>query len=94
MQEILARQSERKMKHGETSVDYICTQDALLEKAPFTIPQQNRISRIIGDVTEEKWQFALATQNSSTVEELIDRAMTHDAVRSVKQENKMQFSGP
>ncbi|GFX53016.1 putative gypsy-29-i dr [Trichonephila clavipes] len=94
MQEFLAHQSERKMRHSETLVDYIYAKDALLEKAPFTIPQQDRISNIIGDVTEEKWQIALATQNSDTVEELIDRATSLDAIRSVKQENKKQSSRP
>ncbi|GFY34952.1 uncharacterized protein TNCV_155251 [Trichonephila clavipes] len=90
MQEFLAHQSEQKMKHSETLVDYIYAKDALLEKAPFTIPQQDRISKVIGDVTEEKWQIALATQNSDTIEELIDRATSLDAIRSVKQENKKQ----
>ncbi|GFT01433.1 CCHC-type domain-containing protein [Trichonephila clavipes] len=49
---------------------------------------------IIGDVIEEKWQIALAAQNSDTVEELVDRATSLDAIRSVKQENKKQSSRP
>ncbi|GFU15457.1 uncharacterized protein NPIL_556161 [Nephila pilipes] len=61
---------------------------ALLEKAPFTIPQPDRISMIIGNITEEKWQIALATQNLNTVEELIDRATALDAIRRAKQEHK------
>ncbi|GFT31806.1 uncharacterized protein NPIL_461241 [Nephila pilipes] len=81
MQEFLAHQSERKLKHNESLVDYIYSKDALLEKAPFTIPQPDRISMIIGDITDEKWQIALATLNSYTVEELIDRATTFDAIR-------------
>ncbi|GFT37453.1 uncharacterized protein NPIL_251931 [Nephila pilipes] len=88
MQEFLAHQSERKLKHHESLVDYIYSKDALLEKAPFTIPQPDRISVIIGDITDEKWQIALATQNSNTVEELIDRATALDAIRSAKQEHK------
>ncbi|GFT73892.1 uncharacterized protein NPIL_236301 [Nephila pilipes] len=88
MQEFLAHQSERKLKHNESLVDYIYSKDALLEKAPFTIPQPDRISMIIGDITKEKWQIALATQNSNTVEELIDRATALDAIRSAKQEHK------
>lgn len=54
MQEFLAHQSDRKLKHNESLVDYIYAKDALLEKAPFTIPQADRISMIIGDITEEK----------------------------------------
>ncbi|GFT12484.1 uncharacterized protein NPIL_470101 [Nephila pilipes] len=88
MQEFLAHQSERKLKHNESLVDYIYSKDALLEKAPFTIPQPDRISMIIGDITDEKWQIALATQNLNTVEELIDRATALDAIRSAKQEHK------
>ncbi|GFU42420.1 putative gypsy-29-i dr [Nephila pilipes] len=88
MQEFLAHQSERKLKHNESLVDYIYSKDALLEKAPFTIPQPDRISMIIGDITDEKWQIALATQNSNTIEELIDRATALDAIRSAKQEHK------
>ncbi|GFT95488.1 putative gypsy-29-i dr [Nephila pilipes] len=88
MQEFLAHQSERILKHNESLVDYIYSKDALLEKAPFTIPQPDRISMIIGDIAEEKWQIALATQNSNTVEELIDRATALDAIRSAKQEHK------
>ncbi|KAF8763425.1 Retrovirus-related Pol polyprotein like [Argiope bruennichi] len=88
MQEFLAHQNERKLRHNESLVDYIYSKDALLEKAPFTIPQPDRISMIIGDITEEKWQIALATQNTNTVEELIDRATALDAIRSAKQEHK------
>ncbi|GFU36356.1 uncharacterized protein NPIL_435411, partial [Nephila pilipes] len=88
MQEFLAHQSERKLKNNESLVDYIYSKDALLEKAPFTIPQPDRISMIIGDITDEKWQIALATQNSNTIEELIDRATALDAIRSAKQEHK------
>ncbi|GFR13681.1 uncharacterized protein TNCT_22571 [Trichonephila clavata] len=47
---------------------------------------------IIGDITEEKWQIALATQNSNTVEELIDRATVLDAIRRAKQEHKKHHS--
>ncbi|GFT98843.1 uncharacterized protein NPIL_213531 [Nephila pilipes] len=77
MQEFLAHQSERKLKHNESLVDYIYSKDALLEKAPFTIPQPDRISMIIGDITEEKWQIALATQNSNTVEEFVNACMRY-----------------
>ncbi|GFX28116.1 hypothetical protein TNCV_424431 [Trichonephila clavipes] len=49
---------------------------------------------IIGDVTEEKWQIALAIQNSGTVEELGDRATSLDAILNVKQENKKQSLRP
>ncbi|GFQ90393.1 uncharacterized protein TNCT_466241 [Trichonephila clavata] len=88
MQEFLSHQSERKLRHSETLVDYIYAKDALLEKAPFTIPQPDHISMIIGDITEEKWQIALATQNSITVEELIDRATALDKIRSTIQDKK------
>ncbi|XP_023243381.1 uncharacterized protein LOC111641443 [Centruroides sculpturatus] len=88
MQEFLAYQADRKLKRNESLVDYIYAKDALLEKAPFTIPQPDRISMIIGDITEEKWQIALATQNSNTVEELIDRAMALDAIRNMQHEYK------
>ncbi|GFT03666.1 retrovirus-related Pol polyprotein from transposon 17.6 [Nephila pilipes] len=43
MQEFMAHQSERKLKHNESLVDYIYSKDALLEKAPFTIPQPNQL---------------------------------------------------
>ncbi|GFT52695.1 putative gypsy-29-i dr [Nephila pilipes] len=43
MQEFLAHQSERKLKHNESLVDYIYSKDALLEKAPFTIPQPDQL---------------------------------------------------
>ncbi|GFS53422.1 uncharacterized protein NPIL_44271 [Nephila pilipes] len=82
MQEFLSHQSKRKLKPSETLVDYIYA------KVPFTIPQPDRISMIIGDITERKWQIALATQNSITVEELIDRAIALDAIRSAIEEKK------
>ncbi|GFT68730.1 uncharacterized protein NPIL_142451 [Nephila pilipes] len=88
MQEFLSHQSKRKLKPRETLDDYIYAKDALLEKAPFTIPQPDRISMITGDITEEKWQIDLATQNSITVEELIDRAIALDAIQSALQEKK------
>ncbi|GFV76702.1 uncharacterized protein TNCV_4729221 [Trichonephila clavipes] len=92
MQECSAPQSERKLRHNESLVDYIYSKDALLEKVPFTIPQIDRISMIVDDITEEKWQIALATKNSNTVEELIDRPTALDAIRSAKQEHKKRHS--
>ncbi|GFY76083.1 uncharacterized protein TNIN_301901 [Trichonephila inaurata madagascariensis] len=47
MQKFSAHQSERKLRHNESLVDYIYSKDALLEKAPFTILQPDRISMII-----------------------------------------------
>ncbi|GBM89774.1 hypothetical protein AVEN_196283-1 [Araneus ventricosus] len=43
IQEFLAHQSDRKLKMDESLIDYIYAKDALLEKAPFTIPQFDRI---------------------------------------------------
>ncbi|GBN18593.1 hypothetical protein AVEN_112910-1 [Araneus ventricosus] len=63
MQEILANKSDRKLKRNENLVDYFYPKDSLLEKNVFTIPQSDRISVIIGDITEEKWQIVLAPQN-------------------------------
>ncbi|GFX66343.1 CCHC-type domain-containing protein [Trichonephila clavipes] len=94
VQEILDHQNERKLRHNGSLVDYIYSKDTLMEKAPFTIPQTDRISMIIGDITEEKWQIALATQNSNTVEELIDRATTLDAIRSAKQKHNKYSPKP
>ncbi|GBL88570.1 hypothetical protein AVEN_195585-1 [Araneus ventricosus] len=92
MQKFLAHQSDRKLKRNESLVNYIYAKDALLEKAPFTIPQSNNISMIIGDITEEKRQIALVTQNYSTVEELIDRATAIDAIRNMQHEKKSLYS--
>ncbi|GFV13324.1 uncharacterized protein TNCV_3656441 [Trichonephila clavipes] len=36
----------------------------------------------VGGVTEEKWQIALATQKFDTVEELVDRATSIDAIQN------------
>ncbi|GFX62151.1 uncharacterized protein TNCV_2228771 [Trichonephila clavipes] len=92
MHEFLAHQSERKRKYSETLVDYIYAKVALPEKAPLAIPQ-DRIS-IIGDVTEEKWQIALATQNSDTGEE-VDRTKSLDAIRnSRRNSNRNRNSTP
>ncbi|GFS74190.1 hypothetical protein NPIL_579851 [Nephila pilipes] len=55
---------------------------------PFTIPQPDRISVIIGDITDEKWQIALATKNSNTVGRTIDRAPWVILMLSAVQKNK------
>ncbi|GBL81692.1 hypothetical protein AVEN_93472-1 [Araneus ventricosus] len=47
---------------------------------------------IIDYITEENWQIALATQNSTTVEELIDRATALDAIRNTQHENRSCLS--
>ncbi|GBN70327.1 hypothetical protein AVEN_232673-1 [Araneus ventricosus] len=54
MEEFLKHQSDCKLGRNESLVDYIYSKDALLEKAPFTIPQSDSLSMIIGDITEEK----------------------------------------
>ncbi|GBM29616.1 hypothetical protein AVEN_130093-1 [Araneus ventricosus] len=46
---------------------------------------------IIGGITEEKWQIASATQNSTTVEALIDRTSL-DAIRNMQHENRSRLS--
>ncbi|GBL70415.1 hypothetical protein AVEN_206587-1 [Araneus ventricosus] len=63
MQEFLTHQSDHKLKRTESLMDYIYAKDALLEKAPFITSRSDHISMIIGNITEEKWQIALATQN-------------------------------
>ncbi|GBM57373.1 hypothetical protein AVEN_127103-1 [Araneus ventricosus] len=63
IQEFSAHQSDRKLKRNESLLDYIYAKDALLEKAPLTTSQSDRLSMIIGDITEEKWQIDLAIQN-------------------------------
>ncbi|GFX60472.1 uncharacterized protein TNCV_1181911 [Trichonephila clavipes] len=92
MQEILAHQRAQKLRHNESLVDYIYSKDALLEKASFTIPQLDRISMIIGDITEKKWQIALAPQNSNIVEELIDWTTALNAIHSAEQKHKKHYS--
>ncbi|GFW93800.1 uncharacterized protein TNCV_4220811 [Trichonephila clavipes] len=82
MQEFLAHHIERKLRHNGSLVDSIYSNDALSEKAPLTIPQLDRISIFIGEIKEEKWQIALAIQNSNTVERLIDRATALDTIRN------------
>ncbi|GBL99232.1 hypothetical protein AVEN_140692-1 [Araneus ventricosus] len=47
---------------------------------------------IIGKIAEEKWQIALATQNSTTVEELIDIATALDAFRNMQHEDRSRPS--
>ncbi|GBN07285.1 hypothetical protein AVEN_58118-1 [Araneus ventricosus] len=39
-----------------------------------------------------KWEIALATQNSTIVEELIDREATLDAIRNTQHEKKSHYS--
>ncbi|GFV27396.1 uncharacterized protein TNCV_3795911 [Trichonephila clavipes] len=93
IQEFLAHQNEQKLRHNESLVDlYLFKIRYFGEKTPFTIPQSHGISMMIGDITEEKWQSALATQNSNTVEELTDGATALDAFRSSKQKHKKHHS--
>ncbi|GFU21257.1 retrovirus-related Pol polyprotein from transposon opus [Nephila pilipes] len=82
MQEFLAHQNELKLNDSEILIDYIYVKDALLEKAPFIIPQLDHISRIMVPLQKKSGRFDLATQNSITVEELIDKATALDAMRN------------
>ncbi|GBN80189.1 hypothetical protein AVEN_264128-1 [Araneus ventricosus] len=47
---------------------------------------------IIGDITEKKWQIALTIQNSTIVEELVDRAAALDTIRNMQHEDKSHYS--
>ncbi|GBO02941.1 hypothetical protein AVEN_82182-1 [Araneus ventricosus] len=94
MQEFLKHQSVRKLRGNDSSLDYIYSNDALLEKAPFTMSQSDGISMIIFDITEEKWKIALATQNSTTLEELIDRATAHDSILTFPKIDSQSFHVP
>ncbi|GFX69137.1 hypothetical protein TNCV_3563131 [Trichonephila clavipes] len=94
MQEFLAHQSERKRKQSETLVDYIYAKFCPFGKSSFYNSTTRPHLTIIRDISEEKWQLALAVQKSNTVEVLIDRETALDAIRSVKLDNRKQSSKP
>ncbi|KAL1426846.1 hypothetical protein MTO96_017926 [Rhipicephalus appendiculatus] len=57
--------------------------NAVLEKAPHKLTAEERISLILNGIEHDKWTTPLASQNCSSVLELIDRATNLDSRRKL-----------
>ncbi|CAN7949844.1 unnamed protein product [Ixodes hexagonus] len=83
LQEFFDFQNERKLKPDETLVQYMYAKNAMLEKAPHKLSPEERISLILSGIQDDKWATPLATQNCTSVLELIDRAANLDSRRTL-----------
>ncbi|XP_064461924.1 uncharacterized protein LOC135372149 [Ornithodoros turicata] len=87
LQEFIEYQSQRKLQQNETMVEYIYAKNAMLEKAPYTLAAEERISLIINGIKDDRWAVPLAAQRCTSVLELIDRAATLDSRRQTHRDN-------
>ncbi|KAH8033763.1 hypothetical protein HPB51_015795 [Rhipicephalus microplus] len=81
MQEFLELQTKRRLQSHETIVEYMYSKNAILNKAPYRLAEEERISLILSGIEDDTWAHPLAAQLCGTVTELIDRAALLDARR-------------
>ncbi|KAL1429730.1 hypothetical protein MTO96_015838 [Rhipicephalus appendiculatus] len=81
MQEFLELQTKRRLQSHETIVEYMYSKNAILNKAPYHLAEEERISLILSGIEDDTWANPLAAQLCGTVTELIDRAALLDARR-------------
>ncbi|KAH7931808.1 hypothetical protein HPB51_029690 [Rhipicephalus microplus] len=81
MQEFLELQTKRRLQSHETLVEYMYSNNAILNKAPYHLAEEERISLILSGIEDDTWANPLAAQLCGTVTELIERAALLDARR-------------
>ncbi|KAH6924607.1 hypothetical protein HPB50_020140 [Hyalomma asiaticum] len=81
MQEFIELQSKRRLQNNETIVNYMYSKNAVLDKAPYRLVEEERISLILSGIDDNTWANPLAAQLCVSVTELIDRAALLDARR-------------
>ncbi|KAK8779210.1 hypothetical protein V5799_019450 [Amblyomma americanum] len=81
MQEFLDLQAARALRSSETLVEYMYSKNAILDKSPYPLANEERISLILSGINEDTWANPLAAQPCSSVIELIDRAALLDTRR-------------
>ncbi|KAH9364807.1 hypothetical protein HPB48_007098 [Haemaphysalis longicornis] len=86
MQEFLNYQAQRTLRENETITEYVYAKNAMLEKAPYNLATEERISLILAGITDDKWANPLAAQCCTSVIDLIDRATMLDCHRSTERD--------
>ncbi|KAH7982340.1 hypothetical protein HPB52_004144 [Rhipicephalus sanguineus] len=79
MQEFMKLQAKRRLGDNETIVEYMCSKSAILDKAPYLLAEDERISLILSGIDDDTWAHPLAAQVCFSVTELIDKATLLDA---------------
>lgn len=87
MQDFIEYQAQRKLLPSETLVQCIYAKNAMLQKSPYELAPEERISLILLGIADDKWATPLASNNRRSVLELIDRAMCMDSRRPLKKGN-------
>lgn len=84
MQEFFDYQSNRKLLPTESLVQYIYAKNAMLQKSPYELAPDERISLILHGIPDDRWANPLASHHCTSVLELIDRATALDSRRSLE----------
>lgn len=85
MQDYLDLQSKRRLRPSEMIVEYIYSKNTLLDKAPYPLTTEERVSLILGGIEDNTWVNPLAAQPCGSVVEMIDHAVLPDTRRRPKQ---------
>ncbi|KAH6924460.1 hypothetical protein HPB50_018048 [Hyalomma asiaticum] len=62
MQEFIELQSKRRLQNNETIVKYMYSKNAVLDKAPYRLAEEERISLILSGIDDNTWANPLAAQ--------------------------------
>ncbi|KAH6919396.1 hypothetical protein HPB50_029615 [Hyalomma asiaticum] len=90
MQEFLDFQTKRTLQREESITEYIYSKNAILEKAPYYMGTEERMSLILAGTRDDKWAIPLAAHCCKSVLELIDRTTMLDCRRSKAIEDEAQ----
>jgi len=79
--EFIQFQAKRTLHSNESIADYIYDNDAIIDKAPFTLQQLGRVSLILQGITKLEWVIPLTTAICVSVKDLLGRAVQLDIIR-------------
>ncbi|KAH8033776.1 hypothetical protein HPB51_016231 [Rhipicephalus microplus] len=79
MQKFLELQTKRRLQMHEIIVEYMYSKNAIPNKVPYRLAEQERICLIRSGIKDDTWANPLAAQPCGTATELIDRVALLDA---------------
>lgn len=90
--EFIQFQAKRTLRPNESIADHLYDKDAIIDKAPFTLQQSDRVSLILQGITKHEWAIPLTTAMCVSVKDLLDRAVQLDVIRKFQYVKKSTTS--
>lgn len=81
LSEFIKFQAKGTLCSNETIADYIYDKDTVIDKAPFTIQNLDKLSLILQGIIKHKWAISLITAVCVSIKDLLDRAIQLNVIK-------------